>query len=96
MNTTGAFNGEIRMLSSVPRCYVRQKSELTSFIEVNRQFGKFSYRSSLVCECTDGQNVRHSGAVVVDSTSGVVTGYIIRCKGCAEKAGKEVNHDANS
>jgi len=81
MMTTGAFNGEIRMLPNVGRVYVCQKSQVTEYIERNLHAGHVVYRTSLVCECADRQNVRHSGAVIINSV-GIVVDYVIRCKGC--------------
>ena len=72
---------ELRMLPKVHRSYVSRKSELTEKIGRYLCYGNIVYRTALVCECGDRQNVRHSGAIVIGS-DGNVLDYVIRCKGC--------------
>ncbi len=79
------IKSEIKMISEVPRHYVRQKSELTERIQSNRQKHYIAYRTQLVCECSDLQNIRPDGAIVIDEKNGKVISYLIRCKGCANR-----------
>lgn len=82
--STYPFSYEIRMVSGVERVYVHHKSEVTELINAEIKAGNSAYRTALICECDDRQNVRVNSAVVL-SPDGQVLKYIIRCNACARK-----------